>query len=58
MPRYHQSAGTAQTVFVQPVSSFPSMKRVAVATPVPMLSEVLLQLEKQQVTVERVFDSK
>lgn len=46
----------AQTVFVQPVSSFPSMKRVAIATPVPMLSEVLLQLEKQQVMVEHVFD--
>ncbi|MEI3798390.1 MULTISPECIES: hypothetical protein [unclassified Chitinophaga] len=45
-------------MFVQPVSSFPSMKRVAVATPVLMLSEVLLQLEKQQVTVEHVFDSK
>lgn len=46
----------AQTVFIQPISSYPSMKRVAIATPVPDLSEVLLQLHKEKVQVEHVFD--
>lgn len=46
----------AQTVFVQPIASYPSMKRVALATPVPKLGEVLLQLEKDHVQVEHVFD--
>ena len=46
----------AITLFVQPVSSAPSIKRVAIATPVPSLSEVLLQLEKDHIQVEHVFD--
>ncbi|SFD16219.1 hypothetical protein SAMN05518672_101818 [Chitinophaga sp. CF118] len=46
----------AITLFVQPISSAPSMKRVAIATPVSSLSEVLLQLEKEHIQVEHVFD--
>jgi hypothetical protein len=46
----------AQTVFTQPISSYPSMKRVAIATPVPNLSKVLLQLDKEKIQVEHVFD--
>lgn len=46
----------AQTVFTQPISSYPSMKRVAIATPVASLSEILIQLEKDHIKVEHVFD--
>jgi hypothetical protein len=46
----------AQVVFTQGISSFPSMKRVALATPVPLLNQVLLELEKEHIKVEHVFD--
>ncbi len=46
----------AQTVFIQPITSYPTMKRVAIATPVSALSGVLLELKKAGVQVEHVFD--
>lgn len=46
----------AQTVFTQTISSYPFMKRVALATPVPLLNKVLLDLEKEDIKVEHVFD--
>jgi len=53
---YATDFDNAITLFVQPISSDPSMKRIAIATPVPSLSQVLLQLEKDNIQVEHVFD--
>lgn len=46
----------AQTVFTQPITSNPSMKRLALATPVPQLCALLKQLNDEHVFVEHVFD--
>jgi hypothetical protein len=46
----------AKTIFVQPISSELSMKRVAIAVPVPNLSTLLLDLEKKNITIEHIFD--
>jgi hypothetical protein len=46
----------AQTVFIQPVSSDLSTKRIALATPVAQLSSLLKQLDEEKIKVEHVFD--
>jgi hypothetical protein len=45
-----------QTIFVQPITSDRSKKRLALVTPVPNLHNLLLQLGKDGVTIEHVFD--
>ncbi len=45
-----------QIVFTQPVSSDPTMKRVALATPVPQLHKLLNYLMQQNVKIEHIFD--
>lgn len=46
----------AQTVFTQPNSSDPTMKRIALAVPVKDLSKLLLQLDKDKIKIEHIFD--
>ena len=46
----------AQQVFNQPLSSDPSMKRVALAIPVKDLHKLLLELDAHKVKIEHVFD--
>ncbi|GHN00085.1 hypothetical protein WSM22_15740 [Cytophagales bacterium WSM2-2] len=45
-----------QVVFTQPISSNMAVKRIAIALPVAQLSSLLLQLEKDQIQVEHIFD--
>lgn len=45
-----------QTVFTQPISSDPTTKRIALAVPVTSLSKLLLQLSKDKIKIEHVFD--
>jgi len=53
---HHFSQPNAQLVFTQPFASNPALKRVAVATPVPQLNTLLLQLKKEKLNIEHVFD--
>lgn len=46
----------AQTVFVQPFASHPSIKRIALAVPVKALSKLLLQLDNDHIKIEHLFD--
>jgi hypothetical protein len=46
----------AQIIFVQPITSDRSKKRIAIVTPVPQLHNLLNQLSKDGVTIEHVFD--
>lgn len=46
----------AQVVFTQPISSDLTKKRVALAVPVLQLNKLLLQLDKDKIKVEHVFD--
>ena len=46
----------AQIVFIQPIASNRSIKRVALAIPVAQLNKLLLQLDNQKIKVEHVFD--
>jgi hypothetical protein len=46
----------SQIVFTQPISSHPTMKRIAMATPVSALGKILLQLDRKKIKVEHVFD--
>lgn len=52
----NQKFANTQEVFTQVISSDPKWKRIALATPVPRLHELLLQLDKDKVRVEHVFD--
>ncbi len=45
-----------QTVFIQPLSSNLSRKRIALATPVKDLNRLLVQLNAKGITVEHIFD--
>lgn len=45
-----------QMIFVQPIASNPGFKRIALAVPVPLLSNVLLQLTNNKINIEHVFD--
>ena len=45
-----------QTVFTQPTSSDPATKRIALAIPVTDLNKLLIELDKQHVAIEHVFD--
>jgi hypothetical protein len=47
---------SAQTVFVQPVSSDMKIKRIVLATPVTSITNLLLQLKKEGIKIEHVFD--
>jgi hypothetical protein len=46
----------AQVVFTQPIASDTTMKRVALAIPVPKLNGLLLKLDAEKIKVEHVFD--
>lgn len=46
----------AQTVFTQPIASDLSIKRIALVAPVADLSKLLLQLDKEEIKVEHLFD--
>lgn len=46
----------AQTIFIQPISSDPAIKRIALATPVTTLHKLLLQLNNERIKIEHVFD--
>lgn len=46
----------ALTVFTQPVSSVPGMKRVVIGVPVSDLSQLLCQLNRDKIKIEHVFD--
>ena len=51
-----ESFDGAEKVFTQLISSDPRWKRVALACPVSELDKLLLQLDRQNVLVEHVFD--
>jgi hypothetical protein len=46
----------AKTIFIQPVSSDPRTKRIALTVPVNQLAPLLLQFNKERLRVEHVFD--
>lgn len=46
----------AKTVFIQPISSDPTIKRIALAIPVTNLSALLKKLNTNKIKVEHVFD--
>ncbi len=46
----------AQTIFQQPLASNPILKRVAITVPVGLLHQLLLQIEKDKIKLEHVFD--
>ena len=45
-----------QTVFIQPIASDTTMKRLALAVPVSGLNKTLLRLKNENIMVEHVFD--
>ena len=45
-----------QTIFIQPITSSPGKKRIALTTPVTSLVSVLNQLDKEKISIEHVFD--
>ena len=45
-----------QIVFIQPISSAPTTKRITLAVPVTSLSKLLLQLSNHKIKIEHVFD--
>jgi hypothetical protein len=45
-----------QTVFTQPIASDLTTERIALAVPVASLSKLLLQLSKDNIKIEHVFD--
>jgi len=51
-----QNFGNAQIVFIQPISSDLAMKRIALAIPVTQLNKLLVQLQKDNIQIEHVFD--
>ncbi|MGV3612163.1 MAG: hypothetical protein ACO1N0_14485 [Fluviicola sp.] len=46
----------SRTLFTQSISNDPSMKRIALVTPVKNLSEMLRYFEQRGLTVEHIFD--
>jgi hypothetical protein len=46
----------AKTIFIQPISSDLTTKRIALAIPVKYLSSLLIQLDTNKIKVEHVFD--
>ena len=53
---FNEKFENTQTVFTQPISSDLTLKRIALATPVADLNKLLLQLDKQKIKIEHVFD--
>ncbi len=45
-----------QKVFMQPIASDPTTKRIALAVPVTSLSKLLLRLSNDKIKIEHVFD--
>jgi hypothetical protein len=45
-----------RTIFTQPISSNPKIKRIALVVPVPALNELLVQMERAGMNIEHVFD--
>jgi hypothetical protein len=52
----NQQFEDTQIVFTQPISSNLSMKRIALAIPVKNLNKLLIQLDKQNIKIEHIFD--
>jgi hypothetical protein len=46
----------AQIIFTQPISSNPSIKRMALTIPVTALSALLIQFSNSKIHIEHVFD--
>lgn len=53
---YVSKFDVATTVFTQPVTSHPEIKRVALAIPVVSLGKLLIDFKKNNIKVEHVFD--
>jgi hypothetical protein len=53
---WQESSSNFKVVFTQTVPTKPGIKRIAVATPIPHLTETLRDLTGQHATVEHVFD--
>ncbi len=53
---YHMRYENTQMVFTQPLPSAPETKRIALAVPVPSLGKLLLQLRKDDIKIEHIFD--
>ncbi len=50
------SSPNFKVIFTQTVPTKPEIKRIAVATPIPHLTDTLRELAGQQATIEHVFD--
>jgi hypothetical protein len=53
---YNTAFDDAQIIFIQPLASDPAQKRLGIATPVTSLHQLLLQIEKEKIRLEHVFD--
>jgi len=57
VPRdWDEKADNFKILFTQPLPTQPTLKRVALATPVGALHETLRQLSNQAVTIEHIYD--
>lgn len=53
---FNEKLQNTQIIFTQPVSSDLAKKRIALVTPVTELNKLLIELNKQQIKIEHVFD--
>ena len=53
---FNEKFENAQIIFIQPISSDLTMKRIALATSVINLNKLLSQLDKQKIKIEHIFD--
>jgi hypothetical protein len=53
---YKNTFENSQTVFIQPISSDLTMKRVVLAIPVGQLDKLLRQFDSEKIAIEHIFD--
>jgi hypothetical protein len=53
---WKENSANARVLFTQPLPTRPDVSRVALATPVDSLREILVQLSEQKIPVEHIFD--
>ncbi|MFT3687435.1 MAG: hypothetical protein QM783_21350 [Phycisphaerales bacterium] len=53
---YENKFENTQIVFIQPITSNPTMKRIALAIPVTRLNTLLLELNSKKIQIEHIFD--
>lgn len=53
---WYPNAENARVLFTQPLPTRPGINRVALATPVGSLREILLQLSQAQIPIEHIYD--